>query len=57
MYGVPTMFIAMLNDPSFADWDLSTLRTGIMAGAICPVEVMNRCVSDMHMSRLPSLTA
>ncbi|MFZ2015986.1 MAG: AMP-binding protein [Nocardioides sp.] len=49
VYGVPTMFIAMQHHPSFADHDLSALRTGIMAGSICPVEVMKRCVNDMHM--------
>ena len=49
VYGVPTMFIAMQNHPTFADHDLSSLRTGIMAGSICPVEVMKRCVNDMHM--------
>ncbi len=49
VYGVPTMFIAMQHHPSFADHDLATLRTGIMAGSICPVEVMKRCVNDMHM--------
>jgi fatty-acyl-CoA synthase len=49
VYGVPTMFIAMLDDPSFAGRDLSSLRTGVMAGAPCPVEVMKRVVSDMHM--------
>ncbi|HRK44708.1 MAG TPA: AMP-binding protein, partial [Nocardioides sp.] len=49
VYGVPTMFIAMQNHPSFADHDLTSLRTGIMAGSICPVEVMKRCVNDMHM--------
>ncbi|HET6699676.1 MAG TPA: AMP-binding protein [Nocardioidaceae bacterium] len=49
VYGVPTMFIAMQNAPDFADYDLSTLRTGVMAGSICPVEVMKRCISDMHM--------
>ncbi len=49
MYGVPTMFIAMQNHPSFAEHDLSSLRTGIMAGSICPVEVMKRCVNEMHM--------
>src|SRR4051794_2842517 len=49
LYGVPTMFIAMQNHPSFAEHDLSSLRTGIMAGSICPVEVMKRCVNDMHM--------
>ena len=50
VYGVPTMFIAMQNADDFADYDLSSLRTGIMAGSICPVEVMKRCVSDMHMA-------
>ena len=50
VYGVPTMFIAMQNHPTFADHDLSSLRTGIMAGSICPVEVMKRCVDDMHMT-------
>jgi fatty-acyl-CoA synthase len=51
VYGVPTMFIAMQHHPSFADHDLasSDLRTGIMAGSICPVEVMKRCVSEMSM--------
>ncbi|MBB3091082.1 AMP-binding protein [Nocardioides albus] len=52
LYGVPTMFIAMQGDPDFASYDLSTLRTGIMAGALCPVEVMKRCVSEMHMSEV-----
>jgi fatty-acyl-CoA synthase len=52
VYGVPTMFIAMQNHPTFADHDLSTLRTGIMAGSICPVEVMKRCVNDMHMAEV-----
>jgi fatty-acyl-CoA synthase len=50
VYGVPTMFIAMQNHPTFADHDLSSLRTGIMAGSICPVEVMKRCVNEMHMT-------
>ena len=49
VYGVPTMFIAMQNHPTFADHDLSSLRTGIMAGSNCPVEVMKRCINDMHM--------
>jgi fatty-acyl-CoA synthase len=49
LYGVPTMFIAELNDPDFARFDLSSLRTGIMAGSPCPIEVMRRVVSDMHM--------
>ena len=52
VYGVPTMFIAMQNHPTFADHDLSTLRTGVMAGSICPVEVMKRCVEDMHMAEV-----
>jgi len=52
VYGVPTMFIAMQNLPEFADYDLATLRTGIMAGAPCPVEVMKRCVNDMHMAEV-----
>ena len=52
LYGVPTMFIAMQNHPSFADHDLSTLRTGVMAGSICPVEVMKRCIDDMHMAEV-----
>lgn len=52
VYGVPTMFIAMQSHPSFAEHDLSSLRTGIMAGSICPVEVMRRCVDDMHMAEV-----
>ena len=52
VYGVPTMFIAMQNHPDFAARDLSSLRTGIMAGAVCPVEVMKRCIEDMHMAEV-----
>ncbi|BBY93859.1 AMP-binding protein [Mycobacterium gallinarum] len=52
VYGVPTMFIAMLGQPDLAQRDLSSLRTGIMAGSVCPVEVMKRCVSDMHMTEV-----
>jgi fatty-acyl-CoA synthase len=52
VYGVPTMFIAMQNHPDFSRRDLSTLRTGIMAGAVCPVEVMKHCVNDMNMSEV-----
>jgi len=52
VYGVPTMFIAMQSDPDFAARDLSSLRTGIMAGSVCPVEVMKRCVADMHMAEV-----
>ena len=52
VYGVPTMFIAMLAQPDLAQRDLSSLRTGVMAGSVCPVEVMKRCISDMHMTEL-----
>jgi len=52
LYGVPTMFIAELGHPEFKRFDLSSLRTGIMAGSPCPIEVMKRCVSDMHMSEV-----
>jgi fatty-acyl-CoA synthase len=52
VYGVPTMFIAMQNHPTFGEHDLSTLRTGIMAGSICPVEVMKRCIEEMHLAEV-----
>jgi fatty-acyl-CoA synthase len=52
MYGVPTMFIAMLDEPGFDDADLTSLRTGIMAGSPCPVEVMKQVVSRMHMAEV-----
>ncbi|MET8584650.1 AMP-binding protein [Streptomyces collinus] len=52
LYGVPTMFIAELNLPGFDGYDLSTLRTGIMAGSPCPVEVMKRVVAEMHMEEV-----
>ncbi|MFD7086906.1 AMP-binding protein [Streptomyces sp. NPDC059896] len=52
LYGVPTMFIAELNLPDFASYDLSSLRTGIMAGSPCPVEVMKRVVSEMNMAEV-----
>jgi len=52
VYGVPTMFIAMQNAADFASYDLSTLRTGIMAGSICPVDVMKRCINDMNMGEV-----
>jgi len=52
LHGVPTMFIAEIDDPSFAGRDLSTLRTGIMAGAPCPVELMHRVMSDMHLEEI-----
>ena len=52
LYGVPTMFIAELNDPEFATFDLTSLRTGIMAGSPCPVEVMRRVKTEMHMDEV-----
>ena len=50
LYGVPTMFIAEMAHPDFADYDLSSLRTGVMAGSLCPVEVMRRCISEMNLT-------
>ena len=52
LHGVPTMFIAELAHPRFAEFDLSSLRTGIMAGSPCPIEVMKKVVSDMHMAEV-----
>jgi fatty-acyl-CoA synthase len=52
LYGVPTMFIGELEHPDFASYDLTSLRTGIMAGSPCPVEVMKRVQRDMHMSEV-----
>ncbi|HEK1685412.1 TPA: AMP-binding protein [Pseudomonas putida] len=52
LYGVPTMFIAMLDHPSRSTLDLSTLRSGIMAGATCPIEVMRRVIEQMHMGEV-----
>jgi fatty-acyl-CoA synthase len=52
LYGVPTMFIAELDHPDFGSYDLSSLRTGIMAGSPCPVEVMRKVVDRMHMSEV-----
>jgi fatty-acyl-CoA synthase len=52
VHGVPTMFIAMLDHPEFASFDLRTLRTGIMAGAPCPIETMKRVVTAMHMKEV-----
>ncbi|QTZ94851.1 AMP-binding protein [Streptomyces auratus] len=52
LYGVPTMFIAELNHPDFGSYDLSSLRTGIMAGSPCPEEVMKRVVAEMHMAEV-----
>ena len=52
LYGVPTMFIAELEHPHFAEYDLSSLRTGIMAGSPCPIETMRRVVDEMHMEEV-----
>ena len=52
LHGVPTMFIAELDHPRFAEFDLSSLRTGIMAGSPCPIEVMKRVVEQMHLSQI-----
>jgi fatty-acyl-CoA synthase len=52
LYGVPTMFIAELGHPSFAETDFSSLRTGVMAGSPCPVEVMKRVMNEMHMGEV-----
>src|SRR4030095_1338466 len=53
LYGVPTMFIAELDHPRFGEFDLSSLRTGIMAGAPCPVEVMKKVEGKMVMKEVP----
>ena len=52
LYGVPTMFIAELAEPDFASFDLSSLRTGIMAGSPCPAQVMKRVIAEMHMEQV-----
>ena len=52
LYGVPTMFIAILGHPDLAGRDVSSLRTGIMAGSSCPVEVMKRCIDELNMSEV-----
>jgi len=52
LHGVPTMFIAMLDDPEFETYDLGALRTGIMAGAPCPIELMRQVIDDMNMSEI-----
>jgi fatty-acyl-CoA synthase len=52
LYGVPTMFIAMLGHPSFESFDLTSLRTGIMAGSPCPIEVMKQCIERMNMDEV-----
>ena len=52
VYGVPTMFVAMLESPAFTDFEPGVLRTGIMAGAPCPIEVMKQIMADMHMNEV-----
>ena len=52
LYGVPTMFIAELDLPDFSDYDLTSLRTGIMAGSSCPIEVMKQVVTEMNMTEV-----
>ena len=52
VYGVPTMFIAMQNHPAFAETDFSRLRTGCMAGSLCPVDAMRHCIDDMNMAEV-----
>src|SRR3546814_20800086 len=52
LYGVPTMFIAALNHPDFDRFDLSSLRTGIMAGSPCPMAVMREVIDRMHMDQV-----
>jgi len=52
LHGVPTMFIAELDQPDFGRFDLTSLRTGIMAGAPCPVELMKRVMGDMHLDQI-----
>lgn len=52
LHGVPTMFIAELDHPRFKEFDLSSLRTGIMAGSLCPAQVMKRVIDEMHMEHV-----
>lgn len=52
LYGVPTMFVAMLSESDFSSYNLKSLRTGIMAGSPCPIEVMKRTISEMHMREI-----
>jgi len=52
LHGVPTMFIAVLDEPDFANYDTTSLRTGIMAGAPCPAELMKRVMDDLHMTEI-----
>lgn len=55
LHGVPTMFIAELEHPEFSTFDLTSLRTGIMAGSVCPIEVMKRVVKDMNLTEITSV--
>jgi fatty-acyl-CoA synthase len=55
VHGVPTMFIAQLDHPNFHRYDLSSLRTGIMAGSVCPIDIMKRAVRDMHVTEITSV--
>ena len=55
VHGVPTMFIAELEHPEFSKFDLTSLRTGIMAGSVCPIEVMKRAVKEMHVTEITSV--
>ncbi|MBT1070426.1 AMP-binding protein [Pelotalea chapellei] len=55
LHGVPTMFIAELEHPEFNSFDLTSLRTGIMAGSVCPIEIMKRVVKDMHITEITSV--
>jgi fatty-acyl-CoA synthase len=55
VHGVPTMFIAELEHPDFDKFDLTSMRTGIMAGSVCPIEVMKRAVNDMHVTEITSV--
>lgn len=52
LYGVPTMYIAELEHPSFHKYDMSSLRTGIMSGAVCPESLMRKVIQDMHMAEI-----
>ena len=55
LYGVPTMFIAEMNHPMFNMFDLTSLRTGIMAGALCPIEIMRAVTEKMHITHITSV--
>jgi len=52
VYGVPTMFLAEMEDPEFARFDLSSLRTGVMAGTLCPEQLMRRAIREMHLDEI-----